>query len=395
MLDLARGIARQTGPFSSVSMDVGRADATAAEVITARFRAAAAKLARLGAPADDIDALREAMLSLPGRGGPLTRLAVARKGRVELDVVLPGTPPRDEAAFGAAPHLLPLIRAARRPAPYLVVDVDRAGADIEAFGADARAMRSEEVVGSHDVLHKAPVGGWAHRRIEARVEDSWDRNAAEVATEINRVTVEIAPAMILVDGDPYAVSAVIDGLSGAAAGLVTRLSSGGRAGGVNQEAHRAAIDAALAARAEADRRAIADQFAGMESKQLQAAQGLSDVAAALRRGQVERMLLIDDPSSTFTLWTGRDPMQLGTERADLEGMGVPHATSMRADAVLVRAALASGADVVIFDDGDLRLVDGIGALLRWTDPSTPHDAVPAMPGHGQGPGIGEAQRTIG
>ena len=27
--------------------------------------------------------------------------------------------------------------------------------------------------------------------------------------------------------------------------------------------------------------------------------------------------------------------------------------------------------------------DGIGAVLRWSDRSTPHDAAPSMPGHGE------------
>lgn len=390
MLDLAREVARRSGPFSSISLDVTRESAEAPDEIGARLKRACRRLARLGAPRADIDVLGGLMASRPGRGGPSTRVAVAQNGRVQLDVVLPGRPPRDEATFGPAPHLLPIVRQARWPAPYVVADVDRAGADIEIVADHGQVVAAEEVVGTHDVLHKVPAGGWSHRRIQARAQDSWDRNAAEVANEINRIVADLGPAMLLVDGDPDAVSAMVGSLGGAAAALVTRLESGGRADGINEAAHRKAIDYALATRARADVASVIDQFAAAESKQLEAAQGFSDVISALRRGQVERILLHDDPSSTLTVWSGLEPLPIGTDRQELVDLGVPAPTSMRADAVLVRAALASGADIVILDEADLTLVDGIAALLRWSDRSTPHDAAPAMPGHGDAPGAGRA-----
>lgn len=42
---------------------------------------------------------------------------------------------------------------------------------------------------------------------------------------------------------------------------------------------------------------------------------------------------------------------------------------MRADVALVRAVVGSDA--------------GVAAVLRWSDPSTPHDSARSMPGHGE------------
>src|SRR5699024_3558146 len=131
-----------------------------------------------------------------------------------------------ECTFGPAPHLLPAARSLRFPAPYLVVDVDRAGADIRVIGTMGDTDASEEVEGSQDLLHKVRGGGWAHRRMQARVQDSWDRNASEVAAQVDRVVARETPVAILLDGDPYAVSALERELGEGSKGLVKHLTSG-------------------------------------------------------------------------------------------------------------------------------------------------------------------------
>jgi hypothetical protein len=39
--------------------------------------------------------------------------------------------------------------------------------------------------------------------------------------------------------------------------------------------------------------------------------------------------------------------------------------------------------VTLLDPDGPALRNGIGAVLRWSDRSTPHDGVPSMPGHGR------------
>jgi len=58
----------------------------------------------------------------------------------------------------------------------------------------------------------------------------------------------------------------------------------------------------------------------------------------------------------------------------------------RADAALIRGVLAADGGVTLLADDDPVPVEGIGALLRWSDRSTPHDSAPSMPGRGSRPG---------
>ena len=59
---------------------------------------------------------------------------------------------------------------------------------------------------------------------------------------------------------------------------------------------------------------------------------------------------------------------------------------MRADVALAWAVAGSSAELVLVEDNPVSLADGVGALLRWSDQTTPHDRAPAMPGHGEAPG---------
>jgi hypothetical protein len=61
--------------------------------------------------------------------------------------------------------------------------------------------------------------------------------------------------------------------------------------------------------------------------------------------------------------------------------------SVPADAALVWAAVRTRAGVTLVDRHQVALRDGVGALLRWSDQATPHGMTPAMPGHGEAPGM--------
>jgi hypothetical protein len=401
MLEKARHLARQTGTFSSVCLTVGCAVPPTEGLLDARFRVSAENLSRFGAPPEDIAALRNAMLAAPRRDEPVMRLAVAKAGAICLDVLLPGAPRRNQVTFGPAPQLFPMMHAARWLRPYVVVTIDRVCADIELLGVDGPTRGAARAACGPDDSCQAPNGGGSRHRMTFRAEHSGDRNAAEAATEVNRLVAATPPAFVLVDGDGDAASSMISGLGGAARALVIRVTSHAHADGGDVPARRAAIDRALALRARAERRRVIEQFAEAAARQVGAVQGLRDVVDSLRRGEVERVLLQDDPPSRVMLWSGSGPLDIGMERKQLVDIGVSAPVPMPADAVLVRAALASGADVVVLggdigndtgsdtgsdtadgtgndtgnntghDTGhdDVRLKDGVGAVLRWSDPS--------------------------
>ena len=70
---------------------------------------------------------------------------------------------------------------------------------------------------------------------------------------------------------------------------------------------------------------------------------------------------------------------MATSAGDLASIGVTGgAEEMDANVALVRAALGQDAGLTFAEDGTVDLVDGIGAVLRWSDDSTPSEAVPTQ-----------------
>ena len=385
--DALRDLTSQQPPFASVCLDATRVDRASQDDVALRWEAQKRHLLDAGAPPETVEALGAAATAETGLGGEHARVVVASGDRVVLDLVLPGRPARDESLFGPVPHLMPVARALSGAATYAVVRVDRAGADIEVVGPLGRTKGSESVEGGHELLHKVAGGGFSQKRYQARVEDSWARNASAVADELDRVVRTDRPEVVLVAGDDNAISE----LTGQAGEEVTRrmmrLESGGRAAGISAEAEQAAIDAALGEHRDTAREEVLSAFREQLSRQQRAVEGLGPVVDALRRGQVERVLLQDDPTSTARRWVGGEPLQVGMSQEDAVGAGAQEAQEVRADAGLVWALVGSDADLTLVGEDEVRLEDGIGALLRWSDTATEHHDVPSMPGHGQGPGM--------
>jgi hypothetical protein len=272
--------------------------------------------------------------------------------------------------------------------PYAVVRVDRAGADIEVVGFTG-SEEQEQVEGGHDVLHKVGGGGWSQRRYQSRVEDSWEHNAATVAKEVESVVRRHRPDVVLVGGDEHAVEALTRHLDGEALPVVVTVDGISRAAGAHEDGQSTAVSQALQEWRRAARAAIVDEYSEEVSRQQRAVEGLDSVVSALRRGQVERLLLNDDPTSTLELWAGEQPLQLGLTEQDSRDAGAVSPQQARADAVVVWALVGSSAEATLVEPDELQLTQGIAALLRWSDEATAHGRVPSMPGHGEPPGGSE------
>ncbi len=370
------------GPFLTVSMDVSRTAESSARETDLRWQGHGRELLRHDAPRPMVELAGPAVLAPTGRPGRVGRLVVVDPGGIALDLVLPEPPAREEVVFGPAPHLLPVFRALRDRSSYLLAEVDRTGADValvDAFGATDQSL---EIHGSHDVVHKVPGGQTSQRRIQARAEDSWERNAAEIAGALDGLVSRHHPAVVFLAGDPVTVADLLAAAGRRLAELAVVLRSGGRADGASSAARDHELRAALSDRERSRRRDLLDRFGAAEGRQEDALQGFDDVLDAARRAQVQELFLHDDPSSTRLVWVGDDPLQLAGNRADVVSMGIAKPVQTRADAALAWALVHSDAGVTLLDPDDLTLADGVGALLRWSDRSTPHDGVPSMPGHG-------------
>lgn len=370
------------GPFVSVSMDVSRTAESSARELDLRWQGHHRELTRSGAPKTMLDAAAPALLGPTGRAGEVGRLVVVDPEGVALDVVLPQPPAREEVVFGPAPHLLPVFRALHGRCSYLLAEVDRTGAAVAMVDVFGTSEQDLEIRGSHDVVHKVPGGQTSQRRIQARAEDSWERNAAEIAGALDGLVSRHHPAVVLLAGDPVTVSDLLAAAGHRLAELAVVLRSGGRADGTSATARDHELQAAMADRERRVRTELLNRFGAAEGRQDDAVQGFIDVVDAVRRAQVVELLLHDDPSSARTVWVGDEPLQLAVNRGEVVAMGFPQPVQTRADSALVWALVHSDAGVTLLDPGDPDLADGVGALLRWSDRSTPHDGLPSMPGHG-------------
>jgi hypothetical protein len=376
----------RVGPFVSVAVDVSRNDETAARELADRWADLDRELAAAGAAEHLRKPIGEVVLEPTGRPGSVGRLLVADADGIALDLVLPSRPARDQAVYGPIPLLLPAFRALGDSLPYLLAEVDRTGADITVVNALGVNTDRLEVQGSHDVIHRVAGGQLSGKRLQHRAEDSWERNAAEVAGELEELIGKHRPAVVILDGDSVAVGHVIDAAGGRLRELAVRLKSGARADGASVTARDAEITGVLVQQRRSLRADLMDRFGIEEGRQQAAVQGLDSVVDAARRAQIQDLLLHDDPQSTHQVWVGSAPGQLGLTRDEVLTLGAAEPVKVRADNALVWAAINSDAGVTLLDPDDRALSDGIGALLRWSDLSTPHDAIPSMPGHGTNKG---------
>jgi peptide subunit release factor 1 (eRF1) len=372
-LDWLKDVALDPGPHVSVYVDATRDRETSAHDVDVRWQDARSELSVQGAPEPALAALDAVATEPTGVGGPVGRAMLASAGGLELHVLLPGPPLREEASSGPVPHLMPLVRSLADDVRYVLVELDRAGADITVARSDAvESPRKRSVEGGHDLLHKVPGGGWAALRYQHAVQDSWDHNAAAVATELAELVRRERPEVVLLTGDVKAAASLRAKASAAVLDLLVEVQGGSRAAGTHEKAFAAAVTQALDAVRTRRRRAVVDDFVQERGRRGRAVEGLEPVVAALRQGQVATMLLADDPASTATLWTGTGPLEIATTAEDLRAMGVEDGVQVRADAALVRALAASDAEIELVpapeEDGAPPLVsmaDGIGALLRY------------------------------
>jgi hypothetical protein len=225
-------------PFVTVHLDATRADASGDEEVAGRWRSLRRDLERAGAAAGVLDEIEQVVTRPTGVTTPHGRVVIADSRGVVVDRVLKSPPAQSSAVLDDVPVLLPAVRAADEATRFLLVEVDRQGADLTwSDGSGVRGSSKETVEGDHDVLHKVKEGGgaWAHKRVQVRAEDSWERNAETVAADLDKQVVEKKPEIVLVTGDVRAVSLLCHAVAPRTRELVVEVQGGSRADGVNQQ----------------------------------------------------------------------------------------------------------------------------------------------------------------
>jgi hypothetical protein len=362
-----------TGPYATVCADVTHTTENADTEVELRVRGLAEKLTEQGAPEVVVEAVRSRLLEANEGGDVATlrgrALVVAADGSVVLDQPLIDAPRREVAEYSPAPDLMPIVRQLPGRVPHIVVIADRVGADISVASLVGRPEIEDEVEGDSFQIRKFPGGGWAHHRYQHNAENKWVHNADNVAERIASLVRRLHPRFVLLAGDVRARQILSDRASDLWSELIVSMDEGGRAAGADREPvdQRAAeLVAEHEAREEAD---------AVEKIQSAAAHGLAvtgtaPVVEALRKGQVETLVLADQPDDEKLL-VGDSPLLLGTEQGDMDALGVQEVHSLPADRALFAAAVASDAGIVVVPRAAMPGNIPVAAILRYTDDSTP------------------------
>jgi hypothetical protein len=369
-LEFLRPLFERPGAWVSVYLDATRASENADHEVALRWRGLREDLARRGADAPTLDAVEAAVRDHPTQPGRYGLAVFAVGTDVAMAQTLPAPPPADVAYFEPLPHVLPLLEQRRAEVPYVRVLADRTGAALDALSVGG-APRHREVAGSASFpLRKVHVGGWSHRHYLQAVEESWKRNAGDVAAAAAQLAEAVGAEVIVVGGDVRAVQALVGRLPKRWQERVVATDAGSRHAGADESALDDVTIQAVAETADRHIREVLDRYRAQRGDGT-ASTGLVDVVDRLQRGQVDTVLLVDDQSSTDTLWIAPDdPMLVAVDDNVLREAGVDDPQKVRADAALVRAIAGTGADLVLLEPGEAPLEHGIGAVLRYADAST-------------------------
>jgi hypothetical protein len=359
------------GPYATVLADVTHNTENADTEVELRVRALTERLTGQGAPEGVVSAVRDRLLEANDGGvaGTLRgrALVAAADGSVVLDQPLVDAPLTEIAEWSPHPDLLPVLRQVPGRVPHVVVLTDRVGADITFVSAPDQEPTGETVDGDDRHVHKFPGGGWAHHRYQHNTENVWVHNADRVAEQIGSMARRLAPRFVLVAGDVRARQILTDRAGDAWKDLVVSMDEGGRAAGADREpVDRRAAE--LVAEHEAREIArITEQLQAAGAHGL-AVTGTAAVVEALRKGQVETLVLAEEPEDEKLL-VGDEPLTLGVDQHDMDALGT-HGSVVPHDRALLAAAVASGAGVAVAPRAALPDGVPVAAVLRYADGPT-------------------------
>ena len=244
------------------------------------------------------------------------------------------------AEQAALPRLVTLLEARQRTIAHVVVETDRAGADLVAFDG-GHVLAAEQVDGETLHIHRGHPGGWSQRRFQQRAENTWERNAGDVADAVAALAAEVDAQLIAVAGDVRAQTFVLEALPHDMAERAIKIDAGSP-DGIADEVVRAVSN--LVAERVVD---LADQLrTGLSAGT--ASIDVDDTLAALVAGRVDTLLVHDDGSASPT-----QTRQLAGVPAGVRVVDAAVVQALRTDARIVvtpRLAVMAGP---------------IAALLRW------------------------------
>jgi hypothetical protein len=378
-LSTIRSLYGGAGPWASVYLDATGTQVTgtpqeARHQLDLRWRAARESLRGAGADEPTLRAIDGAVAAAPVTGGPVEVAVLASQGTVALSRTLSVSPGREIATWSAQPHAADLLRAlGGEDVRWVRADVDRTGGSVTTDDGATASVHGED-----EFISKVSTGGhdrrWSMARGQRAAEVNWDRNSADVARVLTDAAERSGADVVVLSGDVRARSLVLDRLPPVIAARVVEVDHEVEVrphpdspvharrepdvyDPVLVEATREAVGSVLARR----RSEVADRFhSGLSSGN--SVRGLGPVCEAARDLRIETLVLSAEPSHRFAWVDPLNPTMVGESKRDT---GTESPVREPADDAIVGAAAIAGAESLVIE-ADAELVDGLGAILRYT-----------------------------
>jgi Bacterial archaeo-eukaryotic release factor family 2 len=287
---------------------------------------------------------------------------VADESGVVLEERLDESLPKEVILSGRLPLLSPVIAHRQAAIPFLVVILDRRGADLY-WSADG-GRGSETVAGDETFIRKVQAGGWSHSVYQQRAENTWEETAREVAQEVQRVAADIGARVVLMAADVRMAQMLRKHLPDDVESLVRDV-PGSRSEDGSHDAREIEIRRWIRNAIAEDTVAVTKLYDEELGQHDRAVSGPADTLAALRESRVDTLLLHDDPDDDRQAFFDADePGLVALDRAMFRDLGRSPDGPARLTDVAIRACLLTGAGIRIVPALP-RLERGIGAILRW------------------------------
>jgi len=288
---------------------------------------------------DELKLVEGLVAGLPYSGGAVLMLVLGQHG-VTLTEFHDEVVPQVVVHEGSVPCLAAILEARQREIPYLVVETDRAGADITAFQGE-EVLLTEQVQGETLHIHRGPFGGWAQHKYKRRAESVWERNGDDVAEVVAALAREVGAQLIVVAGDVRAQGFVLAALPSDLASIAVKIDEGSPDG-------------------------IADHVRRLRSNVV--AEDFTELAERLRTGLADGLASVDAHEILEAATEGRiDTLLVHDDDLDVPTTartiaGIPTGTRV-IDAAII-AALRTDAEIFVVPN--FAAMSGpVAAIFRW------------------------------
>jgi hypothetical protein len=357
-----RWLVKAEGPFASVYFDDSHDTADAAEQLETKWHDIHKHLETRGAGRAVIDKLEEAVLNHRPAVGRRGRAVIATSDQVLVNERLISPPPATVFRLSDYPYIVPLIELEMQQPSYVFAAVDHAGADITLY--QGGTISSTTIEGGGYPVHKPATAGWnGYGDFQHTTEEAIRMNCRAVADQVTRLVDKADPKVVFLRGEVRSRTGVVSELPQRVSQRVSQLHVGTRKSGIDSEEIRHLTAAEFARRRGIEMTDIADRFEAEGGRcSGMAAEGLADVCAALRDGDVDTLIV--GQLGDATVVTGKALTMVAPDADVLSELGEPVERVARADEALPFTAIAVGASLVRADHR-IAPADGVGALLRY------------------------------